>query len=342
MPDNAIAERRLRWVVDSPASLRLDKRLASVFPEFSRVRLQALIAEGNVLVDGRPAQASERLKIGQEVQITVPPPADVGIVPEHIPLDILFEDDDLIVLNKEAGMVVHPGAGHSTGTLVHALMAHGPLSSIGGELRPGIVHRLDAGTSGVMVVAKTDTAHRHLARQFEVHSNERCYLAVVHKVPRVDRGMIRSFIGRDPVNRQKFASVAIPEQDEEEDELLSRGKEAITWWEALARGDRVSLVQCRLETGRTHQIRVHLSEAGHPLVGDSTYSRRDCTPPKQLRALTEGLKRPLLHAWFLGIDHPKTGERLAFLVPPPDDVQEFCREAGLVIPAKPRPPAKLH
>lgn len=310
----------LKWEVDGRATSRLDRSLAEVFPEFSRARVQALIEQGQVRVDGRPGRSAERPVRGQLVEIDVPDLADAGIVPEQIPLEILYEDTELLVLNKAAGMVVHPGAGNERGTLVNALMGRGTeLSGIGGELRPGIVHRLDAGTSGVMVVAKSDTAHRRLAKQFEAHSIERRYLAVVHKVPLHDRGTVRSELGRDPRDRMRFASV-------------ESGKEAVTHWECLTRGDRVALVECRLETGRTHQIRVHMTEAGHPLLGDRAYTRRDCTPTANLRERADALTHPLLHARVLAFEHPKGKERLRFTTPPPPDFLEFCALAGLQHP----------
>ena len=295
------------------------------FPEHSRARLQALLKAGAITVDGRVPKATERLSAGQRVVLIEPDAVGTEMVPEDIPLEVLHEDDDLIVLIKPAGMVVHPGAGCHSGTLVHALLgrelrlgAEGRgLSQIGGELRPGIVHRLDSGTSGVMVVARNDIAHRHLAKQFEVHSIERRYLAVVHRAPLHDRGTCRSELGRDPEDRLRFASVE------------RGGRLAITHWELRTRGDRMSLLECRLETGRTHQISVHLSEAWYPLVGDRSYSRRDCTPTALIRARVEALNRPLLHAWVLGFDHPRTGERVRFQVRPPDDFLEFCQAAGL-------------
>lgn len=309
------------WIVESSRKERLDKCLVSQFPEHSRARIQSLIAAGHVTVDGRPAKGSERPVAGQRIHMTVPDAVDVGITGENIPLDILHEDDDLLVLVKAAGMVVHPGAGRDQGTLVNALMGREmTLSEIGGELRPGIVHRLDIGTSGVMVVAKNDKAHRHLSQQFEVHSIERQYIAVVHKVPLHDRGTCRSELGRDPNDRLRFASVE------------EGGKEAITHWECLDRGDRVSLVRCRLETGRTHQIRVHMYEEGWPIVGDRTYTRRDCTPTAALRERVDALTHPLLHAQVLGLIHPRTETFMRWTAPPPADFQDFCRAARLRLP----------
>lgn len=262
---------------------------------------------------------------GEIVEINEPDPTPSDLTPEDLPLEILFEDKDVVVVVKPAGMVVHPAPGHLTGTMVHALLAKvSALSGIGGEERPGIVHRLDVGTSGVMVVAKNDRAHRRLSSQFAVHSVDRRYLAMVHKVPIHDNGRIESELARDPDNRLKIASVE------------SGGRIAITRWSVRARGDRVSLMECKLETGRTHQVRVHLSESGFPIVGDRTYTRRDATPPAPIRAAVEALDHPLLHAWHLGFTHPRTGEWLAFFAPPPADFIEVCALAGLPIPAEPQ------
>lgn len=301
---------------------RLDKALVLAFPDLSRARLQALIEAGAVTIAGQAARAAQRLRIGDEVLITVPDPVAATPEPQNLELPILHQDDDVIVINKPSGMVVHPSAGHHEGTLVNALLHHASgLSGIGGVLRPGIVHRLDGGTSGVMVVAKNDAAHRMLSEQFAVHSVERRYLAVVHRVPSLDRGTFRSQLARDPNDRLRIASVP------------SGGREAITHWEVKARGDRCALVECRLETGRTHQVRVHLSEARHPIVGDRAYGRRDCVPTANLRAIVESLSHPLLHAYCLAFDHPNGQGRPRFTTPPPPDFIEVCALAGLPIPA---------
>ncbi|MBM4364990.1 MAG: RluA family pseudouridine synthase [Deltaproteobacteria bacterium] len=313
---------RREWTAPAPAD-RLDKALVVAFPDLSRARVQALIAEGAVSVDGQPARASARVVPGQVVVLALPEVAAAEPQPQDIPVPVLHDDDDLIVVVKPAGMVVHPSAGHDDGTLVNALLHQASgLSGIGGVSRPGIVHRLDGGTSGVMVVAKHDVAHRALTAQFAVHSVERRYLAVVHRVPNLDRGSFRSQLARDPDDRLRIASVE------------SGGREAITHWAVRARGDRVALVECRLETGRTHQVRVHLSEAGHPILGDRTYARRDCVAPGPLRAAVEALTHPLLHAYCLAFDHPDTQKgRLRFVAPPPPDFVDTCRIAGLAIPA---------
>jgi 23S rRNA pseudouridine1911/1915/1917 synthase len=340
----------LSWTAPHGAP-RLDRALADAFPELSRARIQALIAEGRVLLDGEPARASVRPVVGQRVELVVPDAAPSALVGEDIPLEILFEDEDLLVVVKPAGMVVHPSAGHGGGTLVHALLGRqGALSSIGGVERPGIVHRLDAGTSGVMVVAKNDPTHRALSALFATHDLERRYFAVVHRVPLFDGGVFQSRLARDPRDRLKMASVpaevpveefAEPErwgEEDEEEEILPEpsarrtGRLAITHWRTRAKADRLAVVECRLETGRTHQVRVHLSEASHPVVGDTLYGRRDRTPPASIRALVDALDHPLLHAWHLGFRHPRTGDALAFSAPPPADFLAVCAGAGLEPP----------
>ncbi len=346
---------RLRWVAPLGAP-RLDRALAEAFPDLSRARLQGLIAGGHVRIDGEPAKASTRPVPGAVVEILVPPTESTVVLAEQLPLDVRYEDEDLLVVVKAAGMVVHPSAGHHTGTLVNALLGRSShWSSIGGVERPGIVHRLDAGTSGVMVVARNDAAHRRLAEMFAVHDLDRRYLAVVHRVPLHDGGTIQSRLDRDPTNRLKRASLpersdldlladdAFAFEDDDDgwvvtaataDEDLSprRGRKAITHWRCRSRGDRLALVECKLETGRTHQVRVHLSEAGHPIVGDSLYARRDCVAPGAVRPRAEALTHPLLHAFHLAFAHPRTGEPLGFTATPPADFLDFCGAAQLTVP----------
>jgi 23S rRNA pseudouridine1911/1915/1917 synthase len=342
---------RLHWVATS-GTARLDRTLADAFPTISRARFQALIAEGRVTIDGEPAKASAHPTFGQVVVVDVPDAVASTIVGEDIPLDVLHEDEDLIVLVKPAGMVVHPSAGHGHGTLVNALLGRaGSLSTIGGVERPGIVHRLDGGTSGVMVVARNDVTHRALSTLFAAHDLERRYLAVVHKVPLFDGGTIRSVIGRDPKDRLRMSSVPddVPAPVDDEPEIIGyvydddeleepvvperrRGRLAITQWRTRAKADRVALVECRLETGRTHQVRVHLTESGHPVVGDTVYSRRDCVAPAGIRAMVDQLGHPLLHAWHLGFRHPRDGRPMAFSAPPPADFLAVCKAAELTIP----------
>ena len=341
------------WTVPVGPAERLDRALVRAFPDLSRSRVQALLAEGRARVDGELVKPSFKVMSGQSLTLTVPPVIALELTPEQHNVPVLYEDDDLVVIVKPAGMVVHPSAGHDTGTLVHALLGQVKnLSGIGGMERPGIVHRLDGGTSGIMVVAKGDRAHRALSEQFAIHSVERRYIALIHRVPLHDRGTFRSRIWRDPNNRLKMASV-IPgrkkpvieenwddEHDRplrrgpgwerpepEEDEVESLGKDAITHWTLRYRGDRVAAVECKLETGRTHQVRVHLSEAGHPILGDTTYSRRDCIPTAALRDAVTALTHPMLHAFRLAFDHPD-GRRLSFTAPPPADFVEMARLIG--------------
>lgn len=309
----------LEWTAPAGAG-RLDRALAEAMPELSRARIQALCAEGRVTADGRALAGKDKVAEGVVVTLEVPEAQPVALVGEHHGLDVLFEDAHVVVVVKPAGMPTHPGPGHATGTLVHALLGQvRSLSGIGGEIRPGIVHRLDAGTSGVMVAAKDDAAHRGLAEQFAVHSVERRYLALVHRVPAFDRGVQRSSIGRDPTHRTRMASVA------------SGGRDAVTHWEVRGRGDRVALLECRLETGRTHQVRVHLSELGHPIVGDPLYGRRDCVPPAGIRAAVEALEHPLLHAYRLAFTHPVTGERIERSAEVPEVFRGVCATAGIAV-----------
>ncbi|HEV8310068.1 MAG TPA: RluA family pseudouridine synthase [Methylomirabilota bacterium] len=294
------------------AGLRLDRFLQSRAGDLSRTRLQSLIEAGRVLVDGRRRKASHPLRAGQVVTLEVPAPVSLALAPESIPLDIVYEDAALLVLDKPAGLVVHPGAGHSTGTLVHALLAHcGPaLSGIGGVRRPGIVHRLDRGTSGLLVVAKSDRAHLALARQLKARSVERRYLALVHgAVPRLE-GRIETAIGRHPRDRLRMA-VRPP----------GAGRAALTRYRVLERFEAPApstFLAVELGTGRTHQIRVHLAHLGFPVVGDRTYRRRDTRPPTpELAARVDALRGLALHAAVLGFTHPESGQRLRFEAPLP-------------------------
>jgi 23S rRNA pseudouridine1911/1915/1917 synthase len=304
-----------RLITDPEASgLRLDVWLARELPSLSRARLQALIGEGHVLLDGDATRPSERLRPGQTVDVHVPPPAPAEPEPEDIPLAVVHEDAHLLVIDKPAGLVVHPGAGTRTGTLVNALLKHvQDLSGIGGVLRPGIVHRLDRGTSGLLVVAKDDETHRALVRQFSSRSVEKEYLALVHGVPRARSGEITATIGRHPVDRKKMAAGP------------ARGRAARTSWQREESLDGASLLRVRIHTGRTHQIRVHLASIGHPVVGDATYggtrtpSSRRAAARETLRSLT----RPALHAARLGFTHPATGERVDFAAPLPEDIQSI-------------------
>ena len=296
-------------VSDDGEGIRLDRFLVSVLPAHSRSQIQRLIKEGHVLVDGRDARANQTVKIGQQIALEMPAPVDAEPQPEALPLAILYQDRDVIVVDKPAGMVVHPAAGHESGTLVNALLHHiDDLSGIGGEKRPGIVHRLDRGTSGLMVVAKHDTAHQELARQFQEREIEKEYVALVwgdvHAGRRIDAP-----IGRDPSNRKKMSARA------------RRSRDAVT---RIVRAERLhpmlTLVRVAIHTGRTHQIRVHLSAIGHPVVGDALYGGVHRRVAGDLRAVTH-LARPFLHAARLAFQHPSDGRRMEFESPLPDDLQ---------------------
>ncbi|MGV3633681.1 MAG: RluA family pseudouridine synthase [Pseudorhodoplanes sp.] len=294
------------------AGTRLDRVLAAHLAELSRTRLKALILDGAVTLGGRAIEdPGHKVKAGDVFTILVPPPEPAEPEGENIPLSILYEDDQVIVIDKPAGLVVHPAAGHQTGTLVNALIAHcgDTLSGIGGVMRPGIVHRLDKDTSGVMIVAKTDKAHKSLSEQFADHGRtgdlERGYLAFVWGAPDRPRGTIEAPIDRHPHNREKMA-------------VRGGGREAITHWEVRERyagadGKPVaSLIECRLETGRTHQIRVHLAHIGHPILGDETYATGFRTKavllPKAAQEALRALGRQALHAYLLAFQHPVSGK----------------------------------
>jgi 23S rRNA pseudouridine1911/1915/1917 synthase len=291
------------------ADPRLDVWLTNQLPEFSRARLQKLIAQGQIQVAQRICTDKQyRLKSGDRVCISIPPPDTLELIPEAMPLDILYEDEQLLIIDKPAGMVVHPSAGHDTGTLVHALLAHCPLSSIGGVQRPGIVHRLDKDTTGAIVVAKTDFAHQHLQQQLQAKTARRVYLGVVYGAPKTDGGTIDLPIGRHPVDRQKQAIVAIDRG----------GKAAVTHWQMQERFKGFSLIEFRLETGRTHQIRVHTTQMGHPVVGDPVYGAGRASV---------GVKLPgqSLHARQLELIHPVTGELISVTAPLPERLRTLLQ-----------------
>ena len=308
----------LQRVVVSAAG-RLDAVLAEALPELSRSRVAALVKEGRVLVDGSPVRkASQKMAVGDAVSVHVPPPVPMEAVPQDLPVTVIYEDASLVIVDKAAGMVVHPAPGHPDGTLVNALLHHvGDLSGIGGVQRPGIVHRLDKGTSGLMVVAKGDASHQHLSAQFAEHSAGRVYLALCHGVPATQKGTIRSMLARHLKDRKRWAST--------ED---GSGKQAITHWQRLAVAGTVSLIACRLETGRTHQVRVHLTEQGWPLVGDPVYKRGKGRLPATLRDLVAP-DRPLLHALQLHLEHPESRERLELQALPPEDFSAALAAVGI-------------
>ena len=288
---------------------RLDRFLTGREDALSRSQVTRAIAEGRVTVGGRPAaKAGQRLAAGDEVELVVPPVRSADVAAEDLPLAIRYQDADVVVVAKAAGMVVHPAPGHDSGTLVSALLHHcDDLSGIGGVLRPGIVHRLDRDTSGLLAVAKNDAAHRALADQFAARSTYRRYLALAYGGGRMDEGgSLRTLYGRDPRDRKRYSS------------RVRQGREAITHWRRLLAGDGLHLLECKLETGRTHQIRVHLADHGHPVVGDPVYAGRRIAPHPAARALA----RQALHAYALGFQHPSRDERLTFREPPPPDLRD--------------------
>ena len=294
------------------AGQRLDRALADALPSLSRERLKALMLEGAVTVAGKRPTPSLRVVGGEEVSVSVPDAAPATAQAQQIPLSIVYEDTDLIVIDKPAGLVVHPAAGNPDGTLVNALLHHcaGQLSGIGGVARPGIVHRIDKDTSGLLVVAKTDLAHEGLAKQFAAHSIGRRYLAVVAGRPLPPAGRIEGAIGRHPVHRKKMDIVS-----------PGKGKHAVTHYSTLQPLKDAALVECKLETGRTHQVRVHLASSGHPLLGDPLYGRTRASHRDILKSL--GFGRQALHARSLQLVHPRTQENLAFESPVPSDIQEL-------------------
>jgi 23S rRNA pseudouridine1911/1915/1917 synthase len=285
-------------VSSSEAKVRLDQFLAKRLPEFSRSRLQQLIRDGFVRLNNSACRPRQIVRGGDKIELTEPPLEKIETLPEAIPLKILFEDDDLIVINKPPGLVVHPGAGHREHTLVNALLNHcATLSGIGGKERPGIVHRLDKETSGCLVVAKNDVTHRDLSRQFAARTVEKIYLALVAGKLRKQAGVIEERIGRHPVHRKQMSATTL------------RGRAAKTEYRTVRSSDGATLVECRLHSGRTHQIRVHLHHLGHPVIGDKVYAPR----------LAKDFPRQMLHAWKLGFRHPRTEEWKSFEAPLPDD-----------------------
>lgn len=306
-------------------SMRLDLFISSQLEGETRTAVQRLIEAGHVLVDGQIVRPSVKLKGGEHISVEIPVPTEAEPQPEAIELDVLYEDGDLIVINKPAGMVVHPAPGNNSGTLVNALLAHcTDLSGIGGELRPGIVHRLDKGTSGVLVAAKNDRAHRALSEQFHVHSVKRIYQALVFGTPQTDNGKIEGTIGRHPTERLRQSGKA------------KHGKNAVTRWRVKERYGRITLMELRLETGRTHQIRVHMTEAGFPLLGDPLYpdgGRVNNLNDTRLKKMITNLGRQALHARTLGFIHPVTEEYLEFSVEMPEDMQVICNYlSGITTP----------
>ena len=319
-PEEDSAERIVEGVL-AGAGARLDKALAEA-SGLSRERVKALLGEGRVLIEGKPAaQASAKLPAGTHWAIHVPAAIPAAAMAQDIPLVVVFEDEHLIVVDKPAGLVVHPAAGNLDGTLVNALLHHcaGQLSGIGGVARPGIVHRIDKDTSGLLVVAKSTAAHEGLARQFADHSIERAYQAVCAGRPLPPAGTIRGAIARSTSDRKKMALVG-------PNIAGSRGKHAVTHYRTLQALESATYLECKLETGRTHQVRVHLASIGHPLVGDPVYGRS----PAPIRPILArlGFARQALHAVRLGFEHPVTGQRLGFASMLPVDMRELIVELG--------------
>lgn len=299
-------EKALLRTTESEKGMRLDAYLASALDELTRSAAAKLISDGQVTVDGRTAGKSLKLSGGETVEVTLPEPEAIDTVAQDIPLDVVYEDSDVIVVNKPAGLVVHPAPGHPDGTLVNALLYHcgDSLSGIGGALRPGIVHRIDRDTSGLIIAAKNDAAHQALTAQLSDHTLGRTYECIVTGNLREDRGTVDAPIARHPTDRKKMAVVA-------------GGRNAVTHWEVIAHYPGYTYVRCRLETGRTHQIRVHMAYIGHPILGDTVYGNKKSVP---------GLTGQCLHAVGLQFLHPRTGELVQLSCPLPEEFTGMLRK----------------
>lgn len=288
------------FTVENEDGMRIDKYLALKLPELSRSHIQKLIKDDLVMVSTKPVKANYRLSLYDRIEVMIPEPEEAEILPENIPLDILYEDSDIIIVNKPKHMVVHPAPGHSSGTLVNALMYHcgKELSGINGVMRPGIVHRIDMDTTGSLLVCKNDMAHQKLAAQLKEHSITRIYEAIVHGNIKEEEGTVNAPIGRHPTDRKKMSVHA------------KQGRSAVTHYRVLERFGAYTYIQCQLETGRTHQIRVHMASIGHPLLGDAIYGPARCP--------VKGLEGQTLHAKTIGIIHPRTEEYLEIQAPLPE------------------------
>ncbi len=321
-PEEQVVLRRFTASAED-AGRRLDLYLASRLPDLSRTRIQELIDQGRVHISERLARRAQRVMPGDIIDIEILPRPPLRAAPEEIPLDVLYEDEDVIVVNKPAGMVVHAGAGAARGTLVNALLHHfGKLSSLGGNLRPGIVHRLDRGTSGAMVVARNDVAHRLLAEQFRSRAVSKTYVALLHGRMSRDAGTIERPISRDPQRRTRMTA------------RLGHGRAAQTDWRVLLRLGNLSLIEAEPRTGRTHQIRAHFAAAGHPLVGDTLYGA-----PRQVRAGGASLNplgRVFLHAARLSFAHPRTGATIEVRAPLDPGLREYLKELAQAADVEPR------
>lgn len=295
------------FVVQENQQMRLDKYLSEQFPEQTRSYLQKLIKDNLVLVNGKSVKTGYQLSAGEEISVELPEPKELNVEPQKMDLDIVYEDEDVILINKPKGMVVHPAPGHTTDTLVNGLLYHckDQLSGINGVARPGIVHRIDRDTTGILIVCKNDTAHQSIAKQLKEHSITRRYRALVHGNLKEDKGTVEGPIGRHPVDRKKMA---INERN---------GKPAVTHYEVVERFGNYTYIECALETGRTHQIRVHMASIGHPLVGDEVYGPVKCP---------FNLQGQCLHAMVFGFVHPRSGEYLEFSAELPEYFQELLEK----------------
>lgn len=320
MPANGAFSIRVK---PSDEDKRLDVLVASFLSDCTRTFVAGLISAEHIRVDGQPKKPGYRVKSGQRISGVIPPPVPVEFKPEPIPIDILYEDDHVIVVNKQPGLVVHPAPGHFSGTLVNGLLYHCPdLGGIGGELRPGIVHRLDKDTSGSMIVAKNDAAHTHLSRQFKSRKIQKQYLALVHGNVKKATGSIKLPIGRHPVDRKRMSTVS------------PRGRAAETNWTVKERFQGFTLLEMDLKTGRTHQIRVHCAALHHPIVGDKVYrprklektTARDHQQSDKILQLLKSVNRQMLHAWRLSFTHPETGKMMSFESPLPEDMAQLIKK----------------